>query len=246
MNYDIPIRVLFRAWFTELPRLASPKLIGEVAGVLATEFEFAQVMRVDGHTGVAVASTALVSQDTGWQLYIAGDSVDLELRWKRKRPGFSFERTLQQGAEAFELIARAAPAQAHRLAVVQEGYLGSMPDNLMQAAAGRLLRYPRSFDPAPFEWDWRCAQVVPRRFAGRLEATNTLATVKRHSGTMIDDAESMEFDRIRVDLDINTVPKNATPRFAPPDVKAYYLASVEWHADLSREMESFITAGGKA
>ena len=246
MNYDIPIRYLARAWYEQPPKLTNPRILGQVSEVLGVEFELTSILRFDSYTGVGGPTSTLVSRETGWQLVAAPDSIDLErhaLRHAEKTPS---EETLRKVGEAMAVIASASSVPAHRLALVQEGFLREMSEAELTGAATQLLRFPKTFQPAPFEWDWRCVQRVPRTFAGLAEETNAVAIVKRVAGTFLDDGNSIPFDRIRVDIDLNTSPHNETPRFTQAHVQAFYNDATGWHAQLSEELGPCVGIGGQA
>lgn len=136
--------------------------------------------------------------------------------------------------------------KAHRLAVVQEGFLRRMSQDDVEAIASRLLRVPPLYARhPPFEWNWRCAALVDREFGGLTEATNTIATVLRQPGievsirqqTMVDE---QHFSLVRVDLDINTSPRNATPRFEADEARAFFEEAIPWQESFAEEIRHFI------
>jgi hypothetical protein len=96
----------------------------------------------------------------------------------------------------------------------------------------------------PFEWDWRAASIIERSIGELKEKTNTIATIKRISGTIPkQDGQKttrIPIDRIRVDFDINTAPMNVTARFNESHIINFYEQSGVWHEDFSAEIFSFI------
>ena len=135
--------------------------------------------------------------------------------------------------------------KGHRLALVQEGFMAEMSPESMTEVADRLVQRSPSFSGVePFEWDWRVSIHVDRNFSGLTETTNTIVTAKRCSGSMRRGGplgqDEQRFDRIRVDLDVNTIPDDNTPRFNADSVRDYFSEAHAWHVDLEQEVGSFI------
>ena len=138
--------------------------------------------------------------------------------------------------------------RGHRLAAVQEGWLGELDEEQLREVAGRLLVLSPTFaEHPPFEWDHRVCAAVEREFGDGREVTNTLVTVKRLGGQITtvgpDGARTVPFDRIRVDLDVNTSPNNVRARFGPDEVGAFFERSPEWHRDLEAEVSALLLGG---
>ena len=246
MNYDIPVRHLARAWFHQAPKVNASKFLTELSKVLDTEFELSTAMRIDAQSGVAGPSTTLASRETGWQLTSAPGSIDLELHGRDKEIS-ALNVFLRKAGEVMVLASSQSNVSAHRLAAITEGFLGEMSSSTHNRVAKQLLKYPRSFEPAPFEWDWRCVQHVDRAFAGLTEPTNTIATAKRMSGTLIDDGgNQVAFDRVRVDFDINTLPRRTDARFASGHIRGFFDEATKWHNELSTEFSGFAGIGGQS
>jgi len=136
--------------------------------------------------------------------------------------------------------------KAHRLAAVQEGLLPEMPSSVMEDIARRLFYYPSIFSKyPPFEWDWRLASHIDRLICELIEPTNTLATIKRFSGSLLSGKNderfrTQTFDKIRVDFDINTIPDNIVGRFEDRHIQDFFEKVHLWHGDFSSEIFSFI------
>jgi hypothetical protein len=131
--------------------------------------------------------------------------------------------------------------RGHRLAGVQEGLLREMADDEMNGILKRSFRLPSTFsDHLPFEWDWRMASHVERPVNKLREQTNTIVTIKRMLGRFTGHQGGSTFDRIRVDLDINTSPDTVTARFGKAEVRAFFENVSSWHAELGNEISAFI------
>jgi hypothetical protein len=134
--------------------------------------------------------------------------------------------------------------KGHRLAAIQEGLLPEMTDDEINNIAKNLLKFPPSFSKnIPFEWNWRCASSIKRTFGKLSEPTNTVITIIRgafkvQSGKEIIDG--LEYNKIRMDIDVNTSPINTNARFGAKDIKNFLEKSPIWHNKLEKELLSFM------
>jgi hypothetical protein len=132
----------------------------------------------------------------------------------------------------------------YRLAAVQEGILPEMTDDEINNVAKNLLKFPPSFlKSIPFEWNWRCASSIERSFGKVTEPTNTVISIIRAVFKI--QAEEEEIDKlssnaIRIDIDVNTSPKDTTPRFDADDIREFLQTSPIWHNKLGDEILSFM------
>lgn len=125
----------------------------------------------------------------------------------------------------------------HRLALVQEGLLKEMGEPEKSRIARRLLKLPSRYSRSePFEWDWRVVCRQQHEIGGQNEQTNEIAIVKRRSGKLGEN----NFDRIAVDLDINTSPVDERERFGESGIHEFIDQARGWHADLETELSCFL------
>jgi len=134
---------------------------------------------------------------------------------------------------------------ANRLASVQEGYLPTSSAMPMDNVARNLLHFPDFYAAnIPREWDWRANAQTMRMFGESNELCNNISTIRRMVGQYFrmdtHGVFSGEIDKIRIDIDINTHPNNAAPRFRTQEVTAFFAAAGEWHGELSSQLQSFI------
>ncbi len=180
------------------------------------------------------------SGDGQWHLIVASSRIDFA-----RTPGAAgvqdpggFDEFCQAAASKLVVPLEYFGRRGHRLAAVQEGLLPELPSEKIDAVRERLLNVPEALSgESAFEWDWRCAFHLPRSFGGHEEKTNTIVTAKRLSGNIdrvIAGVPSrVPFDRIRLDLDINTWPQETTARFGQEDVFTFFKEVGPWHAELS-------------
>jgi hypothetical protein len=135
--------------------------------------------------------------------------------------------------------------KAHRIAAVEEGFLPEMSAADNQALMARLANLPPTFaEYPPFEWDWHLASRVPRLIGTTNEETNTILTARRRAGTLaFPEQPEWSFDRIRLDVDVNTSPANAVARFGETEVGDFFARTPGWHRELTAEFVSFVNVG---
>jgi hypothetical protein len=170
----------------------------------------------------------------GWQVTINVDSIDIELAPADEK-GVSLAEFLARSSDVLSMVAAISPLPGHRMAAVTECFLEAMTVPEMNTLCEHLLHRPPSLQ-TPFEWDWRCAQRVQRNFGGLSEDTNAIAIVKRTNGQRITPKGAEMFDRIRMDLDVNTVADSLLPRYQQAHVRAFFTQAQEWLEGLRDEV----------
>lgn len=135
--------------------------------------------------------------------------------------------------------------KARRLAVVQEGYLTKKNADVLKSHPDTLFCLPALFHRfTPFEWDWRVNANIARSFGGYEEQTNNIITLRRHTvrvyTTEPTGASTTEIDTVRLDIDINTLPKTTSRRFGADALSSYFAEAPEWHSELLDEIWTMI------
>jgi hypothetical protein len=156
------------------------------------------------------------------------------------------DKFCSEAAEKLNAVLKCLGRRAKRLALVREGFLPKMEPKQMDKICKHLLTLPKTFsDKTPFEWDCRAASRISRNFAGRTEDTNTLVTIKRFKGNLVEPSgKETKIDQIRVDLDINTSPENIKERFGETEIGAFFCEVVKWQKELEEEVLVFLKECG--
>ncbi len=156
----------------------------------------------------------------------------------------SYDDFCKQAAEALVLLLERFEKKPHRLAAVQEGFLAEMKVDETTAVAHRLMNFGQTYkDHALTEWDWRAVAQIPRQLGDLEEPVNTISTIKRIAGLSIRAGETsttLPINRIRVDIDTNTLPSNTDARFETEDVRGFFRQAIDWHQQLTKELEALI------
>jgi len=136
--------------------------------------------------------------------------------------------------------------RGHRLATVQEGYLDATSLEQIEHVMSRLLNRPPLYqESVPSEWNWRANTMVRRKISTQNEDTNLITSIYRVRGNAVRVAngaavEQVEIDRVRMDIDINTVPTNNAQRFGKPHVRGFFSHSPKWHDEVATDVLNFI------
>lgn len=238
--HDVTLRLLASA-FVDIDSVspATPSLLPGLMACVASYGMVPTLARELPNPEALATRFAFTTFDNTLQVLLGTKRIDVTRR-VATTDAASVAETGQFLMQASDILARLLThldRRCHRLAFVDEGMLGEMPPARIDAIAANLLGRGSIHQSwgSPFEWDYRTAHRVTRSFGDRREATNTILTVKRLTGTIaLRDSESPRpFDRLRVDLDINTAPDTVDDRFGKADIEAFFGSVGAWHAELA-------------
>ena len=243
--YDFTIRYLCSAFVDAASIDANPKIMSGLLKVLKDEQLEAATVLEQTDSG-NIPRILLRDNVRAWQIFFGSKRFDMTRLPSGPDKG-KFEKFAAFCKHAGAILSTCLgyfQRNAHRLAAIQEGLLPEMPESQMDDIARRILNMPPTFARrVPFEWDWRCASVNERIFARTRERTNTIAKIQRVTGTITrkdSEGRSEEFDRIRLDLDINTIPTETAARFSGQHIKGFFNKAGSWHKDLGEEVCQFV------
>lgn len=183
-----------------------------------------------------------------WQILLLGSRFDVSRVSANPFQGSNlgdYSTFCQQAGEILISLLERFQLRPHRLAAVQEGYLEEMSAEEITDVARRLMRFTDTYAHQILtEWDWRAVAQINREFGGMTEPTNTITTIKKIPGLSIQAVQglpaTLPINRIRADIDINTLPDNAAPRFDKEHIRSFFTEAVTWHRQLSSEFRSQI------
>lgn len=243
--YDIKLRYLATAFVDAQSIVPEPTENIRLQEALADDTLVAATVAEQEATGGLVERFAFRSAKEGLSLVLLGQRFDVSIG-PIDRKGENMGDVRSFCARAAPLLTRALnhfQRRAHRLAIVQEGLLPALNEERLREIADRLLKLPPPFERSrPFEWIWRSASAIDRTFGTITESTNTIVTTKRISGTIGAPGvgEKEQFDRIQIDLDINTRPSNVMARFGDREVGAFFQSAPSWQAELQHEIATYL------
>ncbi len=241
--YDLPLRYIVRI-FTHGGGVDIGHVSRLAKALAGSDMLLGTVHQLDTGAGLTMNRMQLTSADKRWTVHLPAPSIDVAYMpiVTDAAGNLPFDRVIAKATEFAVGFLRAHEAQAARLAVAQEGLLPEMGEEAMRGWANRLFRFTRTFsEQPPFEWTWRCVAKVERTFGAVSEPTNTILGVKRVRGNLRE--SGLKFDRIQVDVDINTMSEVASLRFEPSVVEAFLTKIPEWHAGLYADLMTPTAAG---
>ncbi len=133
----------------------------------------------------------------------------------------------------------------HRLGLVQEGLLREMSNEEMVGVARRLMNFTSTYENYSLtDWDWRAVANVNREFGGNNEPINSVSTIRKVAALAVQSGQVaptlVPLNRIRVDIDNNTLPSNTEPRFDSNRIRSYFTEAIRWQEQLIAEFRPLI------
>lgn len=111
--------------------------------------------------------------------------------------------------------------------------LNSVYDKFVKAAG-------TNTDISPFEWNARSVRHTTCNLSGRDEKLNFITNIGRSTGTINENGNAVNFDRVFIDVDINTVHENDESRFNPETVNEFIQAAALLRESEMNELERVI------
>ncbi len=193
-----------------------------------------------GFRGVApvpVARLGFLSQSRGWQLNIA--SNQLHLQYSPVGDKFDDDVTPHL-VKILERVLKYIGSKAARLALTRRYVMMPHEEAIANQAFTKLVRPPRLFaEPTPVEWT---VQLIsrPLDFVDGIadEVVNVIANVIKSYSAVSTGTGSLTI--LTLDVDINTVPENADPRFAAEDLRTFFTAFDRAARRVTVEVEGYI------
>lgn len=124
-----------------------------------------------------------------------------------------------------------------RLALVTTVMLREMTPTELKEAYRRFFEAPEFFvEQEPFEWNWRSAAQVERRVGPFTETLNVIGKSGRFNGQLQIGSDVTPFDRIQVELDINTIPDTDETRFGGEHLQPFFVEAIAVHDRIQDEI----------
>lgn len=225
------------------------KLIGELTEVFHDEL-LPTTVREQSKREIK-SRVGFVSENGEWRLVIVGDRLALT-RTPINETGDNMgdlasfcESAKKWIPPCLDYLSR----KSSRLSVVQQGLRPNVAEGDMINIATRLLNLPSGFASSPpHEWDFRAISQMERKFGDVTEVMNNILVVKRVHGTFFQHtidttAPQGEFDRIYLEIEVNTLPDNTSKRFSPNQCEEFYTTAAEWHDELGKEILGHMSNG---
>lgn len=229
MRHDIVFRSQARAFVRGQAKVPGTHALEELAnllGVGAGDFSVGMIRQIIPDQLQVVDGIAIQSEP--WLVEITPLSIDVTHFGTLDAPQPPPIALWSKCPDIFRILGAHRDTSATRLAAVTEGVLPEIDDATMVSLASRCLRLPRLFQSHPWEWDWRCVTSRTTPIANDDNELALLLTLKRISGLM----NNEPFDRIRVDLDVNTPVADIRPRFQSSHIASFFSSVPARHQEL--------------
>ena len=164
------------------------------------------------------------SSNNEWQLNFGSKRVQIAKNMLDQR-GSNLGSVSDFCSDALDLYGRVfniIKKKASRLAVVTTFLLKEMTLNELQKAYLNLFHTTRSYaETPPIEWNWRSANRQSLDLDGFTDKINISTTAERVKGEISAPSGLAPLDRIRIRLDLNTIPENTENRFSMGHLAAF-------------------------
>ncbi len=194
-------------------------------------------------TVVPRARLALADSNGEWTINFLSTRIDIEKR-STERHGENLgelNEFCDEAVSLFEKITSEFGKKANRIALITDFLLEEMSEGTFSTVYSKLFRTPKFYgDNPPFEWNWRVVSNHQVTLENLNETLNMITSINRGKGNLQLENEIKLLDRVRLHIDINTIPDNKEHRFGSNHTGSFYNQAVELHGVLFSEVEEFI------
>ncbi len=184
------------------------------------------------------AQLHFITPDEEWRL--AFESKRVLLKWQSlpKKEMCEVDKFCKTVCTVFAKLLEVVPIVGNRLAFVEKGLFPEYSDEELARIRLRVLGdLPFYKQNLPIRWDTRRVGRIQRSFGGKTESLNVLTDINRVQGEFNDgDGGTRPFDRIEVELDVNTVQDNMAARFSQSDIEPFLEEAVLLQGQLIEEI----------
>jgi hypothetical protein len=195
------------------------------------------------NNNIAIPRPKFSSVNNEWGVLIGTQKVTIE---KTKvsnelEPG-SINDFVEKALEIFSTFLKEYNTKGFRISLITESFLPEMgPAKLNEIYENWAKPLPFYEGNPPFEWNFRSVGKVNYSISNESEKINVITNLSRVQGHMILNNAPKEFDRVKVDFDINTVAQNNNSRFTLKSVEEFLEQAVNTQSSLISEVEGVIS-----
>lgn len=178
-----------------------------------------------------------LSPDRRWQITLSGDRFEVLYQASIVPLGesLSLDSFCEEASRLLRTVLGAFPFISHRLACVQSGWVAAESIDGFAGLQNRIFRRAASSAATPYtEWHWRTTTQVEREFADCCEKTNTIFALNYPETPSLINGEPVP--GLQLDLDINTLPANTTPRFDTKHIEEFFKQAPSWNTALQTDL----------
>jgi hypothetical protein len=183
------------------------------------------------------------NQNNEWNLNFATHRLDIEKNAtdpKGQNLGTA-EEFAEQAHELFSRILTEFKKKGNRISLITSGLLKEMPEEKLADIYDRLFNpIPFYGDTSPFEWNTRSVARRTLEINGIQESINVITDINRVRGQLMQPNNILEFNRIEIGFDINTIQENQETRFSVDVIESFFSGANEIRNQILKDLEVFL------
>lgn len=195
------------------------------------------------HTPRSQTRLRLSSQNNEWNLNFATHRLDIEKNAtdpKGQNIG-TVEEFAEQAHEFFNRILTEFKKKGNRISLITSGLLKEMPEEKLADIYDRLFNpIPFYGDNPPFEWNTRSVARRTLEIKSIQESINVITDINRVRGQLMQPNNILEFNRIEIGFDINTIQENQETRFTVDAIESFFSDANEIRNQILKDLEVFL------
>ncbi len=195
------------------------------------------------HTPQPQTRLRLSSQNNEWTLNFATHRLNIEKNAtdpKGQNLGTT-EEFAEQAHELFNRILTEFKKKGNRISLITSGLLKEMPQEKLADIYDKLFKpIPFYGDNPPFEWNTRSVARMTLEINGIQESINVITDINRVRGQLMQPDNILEFDRIGIGFDINTIQENQETRFSVDAFESFFSGANEIRNQILKDLEVFL------
>jgi len=185
----------------------------------------------------------LSSQNNEWNLNFATHRLDIEKNatYPKGQNLGTVEEFAEQAHEFFNRILTEFKKKGNRIALITSGLLKEMPEEKLADIYDKLFKpIPFYGDNSPFEWNTRSVARKTLEINGIQEPINVITNINRVRGQLMQPSNILEFDRIEIGFDINTIQENQETRFSVGAIESFFSGANVIRNQILKDLEVFL------
>ena len=182
------------------------------------------------------------SKDTRWNISFLQNYISLKYVCGPKDDNDNtLKLFLPQSEKIAGKIFKYIGQKSTRLALVFHAMLNEMTKEELESCYRKLFNpLPLYNDNAPFEWNNRSVSQVAISFENVSEKLNIITEIKRNQGQLLSNKDILEFDRIFLQYEINTLSENRETRFDIMHYTPFINVAKDNYLNILNDIESVI------
>lgn len=204
-------------------------------------FEFIPTYGIQVDNNEKVRRMQLVSTDEKWIILFTSKRIDVYRNRRIDETEEEFGRVPEIASvmvEIIDTIVDAFPRHASRLSLVTQHLGNELSDEALDASFEKCA-IPLGYHDGKIvkEWSVRSVAKAEYELTGSRELFNIISDIKRSQGQIQRKGELVDFDRLVLDLDVNTDQDNSLLRFKSSDLRNFINVATELRSEMFVQIE---------